>query len=172
MQNRDDEELDIPRGRPRDRDERWGGTTNEVPPGSKEMWQDDEMYPRTRTRAEEMIDPDVPFHAIGRLVKNAWSRVSKTPTRTRLPMAPSRSVGGGHAVSGQILDVARDWSEEEMRLERRRARSHETVKAKQMPPIDENETLDALGNASIRLKFKKPVLVRSASEPSVCGVHV
>jgi len=140
-----------------------------VPPGNKQMLQHDEMYPRTKTRAEDVTDSDVSLITIGRLVKSAWSRVYHTPTRTRPSTAQN---GGSSAVSEQTLDATnKELSEREMELERQRTNSasHEdTVKTKQMPSIDENEPLDVItgSNASIRLKFKKPMLVRSVSEPS------
>lgn len=173
LQNLNDEERDQPKERRRDPEE-WGGALKQVPPGASEVWQDDEMsYPGSKTRSEQPTDSDVAFFTMGRLVKSVWRRVSQTQMRPRSSTLPNGSTGGGGLVSERKLDATDKIStereremESEQEQERQGRNSHEeTVKAKQMPSVEEGEALDVLGNASIRLEFKRPVLVRSASEP-------
>jgi len=148
-----------------DQKEGQGGSLKKSTPSS-EIWQEEEMsYPRPKTRSEQPTDSDVTFLAMGRLVKSAWRRVSQTHMRTP-STAQNGSANDGGVGLEQELDKQSSEGEREMESdwERQRQHSHEeSVKAKQMPSVEEDEVL---GNAPIRLKFKRPVLVRSVSEPS------
>lgn len=148
-----------------DREEGWGGALKRVPPSS-ELCQDEETEcPRANTRRARPIDPEDPLLAVGRMVKSAWRRVSQT--RMSQPTPPN---GNRHDMAEEKKDATQLPPETERSdCERQILYTHEeSAKAKQVSSDKEDEGLGAPGNAPIRnssLDFKKPVLVRSASEP-------
>jgi len=152
-----------PREQPRGREERWGGALKKLPPGS-ETWQD----PRTKTHNEHTADSDVVFLAMGRLVKNAWRRVSQTRAPSSTPL--NRPVESGDVKLEKELDANKIPSEPEEELESEWEENHE--KSPEQIPSVEDEALGSLGNAPIHLETKKRVPSRSASEPRRTDVHV
>jgi len=160
-----DTEPDQPR-------KREDGTVKALPP-SRRLWEDEDedeemAYPRARTRRERQADPDVPLVVMGRMMKNAWRRVSQAPNQTLQAAPPNQCVNGDNDRSEWDLD-ANKVSSENGRMEgieskkQKQYTLEESAKTKQVSSAKEDEGLGAIANRNSGLKFKKPVLGRSAS---------
>jgi len=149
-------------GEHRGREEGWGGPLQNVPP-AMDIGQDDEISrSRTKKRSEQPMDSDVAILAVGRLVKSAWRRVSRSETRS----SPSTTLNGSSGYRGleRELDTLNKRSSESDVGMRRQNSHDERVKVTQMPLMEDAEPLS---DGSILLKLQKPVLVRRASEPGM-----
>jgi len=151
------------------REEGWGGALPKSP-ASSEGWQDEQTeYPRANKR-DGSTDAEDPFLAMSRMVKSAWRRVAHAQTQLSQSTQPN---GSGHDRAEQEQDANQPSLEKERKMgsdcERKSLYTHEeSLTAKQVPSDKEDKSVGALGRAPIRnssFKFKKPVLVRSASEP-------
>ncbi|KIM86320.1 hypothetical protein PILCRDRAFT_816264 [Piloderma croceum F 1598] len=147
------------------REEGWGGVLPKSP-SSSEAWQDEQTeYPRANKQRDGSTDAEDPFLAMSRMVKSAWRRVAHAQTQSQ----STQPNGSGHEQEQEANQSSLE-KERKMGLDCEKNSLYtqeESLTAKQVPS-DKEEGVGALGKAPIRsssLKFKKPVLVRSASEP-------
>jgi len=182
-QNINDRGQELSGERPGDREESQGNVMKKLA-CSSEMWEEYEMpYPGTSTRHERPTGPEDPFFAVGRMVKNAWRRVSQSQAQTAPSASPNGSAGDGDdkVELGSDTDAPNKISSEKGRnmasewdSEGRRRYGH--GECAKMSSVKEDCVLGSAPIHNSSIKMKKPVLVRSATEPwgkaTTCGVHV
>jgi hypothetical protein len=145
------------------REEGWGGVLQKSPSDS-EAWQDEQTeYPRANKQRDGSTEAEDPFL---RMVKSAWRRVAHAQTQ----LSPSTQTNGSdHDRPEQEQDANQPALEKERKMGSDCLYTHEeSLTAKQMPSDKEDKRVGARDKTPIRsssFKFKKPVLVRSASEP-------
>jgi hypothetical protein len=139
-------------------------------PPSSEVWQENEKaHSKARTRSERPGDLEDPFIVMGRLMRNAWRRVS----------SPQMSPGGISALGGNDggpdCDAPKEIiSEEEPEMERRPQYNH--IKSESTHMI-EGGGLGVFGDApisnasTVKLKIPNPNPRSAGAEWDECDFH-
>lgn len=152
-----------------------------------DMWQD-EVDARARSksskdRSASGPEPD-PFVAMGRLMKNAWKRLSaqQMPNPPPLPKANIGKTGALSDIEDESEEDEESDGEKETGLEvldRRRSRYGRDERIGEevrvivgeehdfgYDEIEESQHPNSNGNGSAKYKISKPRIIRRASEPS------